>query len=153
VQRNICYHILPNPNREYNSACYRTRFMSLHHRLLHFFGSLRRGVRLFSECKSNYQGTTNRLVLLHSFQTQQERRNSPELETCRFRKFNFASNALLLTTIIFCLYIPLVPISIFYAKVDPYHFIIQIMIKEDIAFFKIRGVYSAAQIVRAIALF
>jgi len=62
-------------------------------------------------------------------------------------------NILLLTTIIFCVYIPLVPISVLYANVDPYYFLIQILIKEDVALFKIRGVYSTAQILRAFVLF
>jgi len=62
-------------------------------------------------------------------------------------------NVLLMATIIFCVYISLVPISILYAKVDPYHSLLQIMIKEDFAFLKIKGIYSVAQICKAIVLF
>jgi len=62
-------------------------------------------------------------------------------------------NILLLTTITFCVYIPLVPISVLYANVDPYHFLLQIMIKADFALFEIRGIYSFAQVLRAIVLF
>jgi len=60
---------------------------------------------------------------------------------------------MLFASAIFCLYIPLVPISILYAKIDQYQFLIQFMINEDIAVFKIWGFYSAAQTCRVIFVF
>jgi len=60
---------------------------------------------------------------------------------------------MLLASVIFCVYIPLVPISVLYAKMDQYQFIIQIMMEEEFAVLKIWGFHSAVQICRGIFVF